>query len=193
MGYCDEAETVFCGSCPAPDAGARFPDRLRSSRWAMSPLSGRVPSSFGGRSIHQESAKEADMAADDTRHERVDGENARLDHTMRDISKAMVKIYKEQFGRGPETVWTRHCGPDIIVSVICNSLTPVERTMLAMGEEARLRDIRVMFQHATEAHFRETVEDITGRRVIGFMSGIDVHNDLSSEVFTLGPYTSLTQ
>jgi hypothetical protein len=31
------------------------------------------------------------------------------------------------------------------------------------------------------------VEDVTGRRVIGFMSGIDVHNDLSSEVFTLEP------
>jgi uncharacterized protein YbcI len=68
-----------------------------------------------------------------------------------------------------------------------NSLTPVERSMRDMGEQQRLRDIRVMFQHATEPQFREAVERITGRRVIGFMSGIDVRNDLSSEVFTLEP------
>jgi uncharacterized protein YbcI len=114
-------------------------------------------------------------------------EDPRSDSTLRELSKAMVKLYKEQFGRGPETVWTRYSGPDAILTVLGNSLTPVERTMLQMGEEQRLRDIRTMFQHATESKFRAAVEEITGRRVIGFMSGIDVHNDLSSEVFTLEP------
>jgi uncharacterized protein YbcI len=119
-----------------------------------------------------------------------DIEDPRSDSTLREISKAMVKLYKEQFGRGPETVWTRYSGPDAILTVLGNSLTPVERTMLQMGEEQRLRDIRTMFQHATESKFREEVERITGRRVIGFMSGIDVHHDLSSEVFTLEPEAS---
>jgi uncharacterized protein YbcI len=108
---------------------------------------------------------------------------------LRDVSKAMVKLYKEQFGRGPETVWTRYSGPDAIITILGNSLTPVERTMRDMGEEQRLRDIRVMFQHATEPKFRELIERITGRRVIGFMSGIDVANDISCEVFTLEPET----
>ena len=116
-----------------------------------------------------------------------DVEDPRGDSTLREISKAMVRLYKEQFGRGPETVWTRYSGPDAILTVLGNSLTPVERTMLQMGEEQRLRDIRTMFQHATESQFRAAVEEITGRRVIGFMSGIDVRNDLSSEVFTLEP------
>jgi uncharacterized protein YbcI len=107
--------------------------------------------------------------------------------TLREVSQAMVRIYKEQFGRGPETVWTRYSGPDAITSIVENSLTPVERSMLKMGEEHRLRDIRMMFQHATEPQFREAVQRITGRRVIGFMSGIDVHNDISCEVFTLAP------
>jgi uncharacterized protein YbcI len=117
----------------------------------------------------------------------TDIEDPRSDSTLREISKAMVRLYKEQFGRGPETVWTRYSGPDAILTVLGNSLTPVERTMLQMGEEQRLRDIRTMFQHATEPQFRAAVEEITGRRVIGFMSGIDVRNDLSSEVFTLEP------
>ena len=120
-------------------------------------------------------------------HPDPDPEAPPPDRTLRDISKAIVALYKEQFGRGPETVWTRYSGPDAILTVLGNSLTPVERTMLQMGEEQRLRDIRTMFQHATEPQFRAAVEEITGRRVIGFMSGIDVRNDLSSEVFTLEP------
>jgi uncharacterized protein YbcI len=106
---------------------------------------------------------------------------------LRDISRAMVRLYKEQFGRGPENVSTHYSTPDTIISILGNSLTPVERTMRDIGEEQRLRDIRLMFQHATEPRFREAVEQITGRRVIGFMSGIDVHHDLSCEVFTLEP------
>jgi uncharacterized protein YbcI len=106
---------------------------------------------------------------------------------LREVSRAMVRLYKDQFGRGPETVSTHYAGPNVIVSVLANSLTPVEKSMREMGEHQRLRDIRTMFQHATEAQFRAAVEQITGRRVVGFMSGIDVVNDISSEVFTLEP------
>jgi uncharacterized protein YbcI len=106
---------------------------------------------------------------------------------LRDISRAMVRLYMEQFGRGPESVSTHYSTPDTIISILGNSLTPVERTMRDIGEEQRLRDIRLMFQHASEPRFREAVEQITGRRVIGFMSGIDVQHDLSCEVFTLEP------
>jgi uncharacterized protein YbcI len=104
---------------------------------------------------------------------------------LRDISREMVRLYKEQFGRGPESVSTRYAGANCIVSILGNSLTPVEITLREMGEEQRLRDIRLMFQHATEPKFRAAVEEITGRKVIGFMSGTDVNNDISSEVFTL--------
>jgi hypothetical protein len=42
-----------------------------------------------------------------------------------------------------------------------------------------------MFQHAREDDFRETVERITGRRVRGFISGTDTHEDVSCEVLYL--------
>jgi uncharacterized protein YbcI len=125
--------------------------------------------------------------SDEQRTHEADTEDPRTESRLREVSKAMVKLYKEQFGRGPETVWTRYSGPDTLVSILGNSLTPVERTMREMGEEARLRDIRMMFQYTTEPKFRELVERITGRRVIGFMSGMDVNNDLACEVFTLEP------
>jgi uncharacterized protein YbcI len=56
-----------------------------------------------------------------------------------------------------------------------------------MGERPRLRDIRMMFQYATEDKFRAAVEEATGRKVRAFMSGVDVDQDISCEVFTLEP------
>jgi uncharacterized protein YbcI len=106
---------------------------------------------------------------------------------LRDVSQAMVRLYQEQFGRGPESVQTHFASPDILISILSNSLTPVERNMRDIGEAQRLRDIRMMFQHTTEPQFRAIVETITGRRVIGFMSGMDVNVDESCEVFTLAP------
>jgi uncharacterized protein YbcI len=82
---------------------------------------------------------------------------------LQEISRAMVKLYREQFGRGPETVWTRYSGPDALLCVLGNSLTPVERSMLQIGEDQRVREIRTMFQHTTEPQFRTEVERITGR------------------------------
>jgi uncharacterized protein YbcI len=68
---------------------------------------------------------------------------------------------------------------------LTNSLTPVERNLRDIGETQRLRDIRTLFQHVAEPQFRAIVETVSGRRVIGFMSGIDVNVDESCEVFTL--------
>jgi uncharacterized protein YbcI len=106
---------------------------------------------------------------------------------LRDVSAAMVRLYKEQFGRGPETAHSSFSAPDTLICILGNSLTPVERTMRDMGEHQRLRDIRMMFQHATEPQFRAAVEQITGRGVVAFMSGVDIANDVSCEVFVLEP------
>jgi uncharacterized protein YbcI len=43
----------------------------------------------------------------------------------------------------------------------------------------------MFFQYASEQQFRETVEQITGRKVWAFVSGIDTERDVSSEVFYL--------
>lgn len=106
---------------------------------------------------------------------------------MRELTRALVALYKDQFGRGPVTASSHFAGPDVVVSLLGGSLTPVEVTMRALGEHQRLRDIRTMFQHATEPQFRAAVEAATGRRVVAFMSGIDVDHDVSCEVFTLEP------
>lgn len=117
----------------------------------------------------------------------VDGHGPGHGRELAQISNEMVRIYKEQFGRGPTKAATHYAGPDIVISTLEHSLTPVEVNMVAMGEHQRLRDIRLFFQHATEEGFVAAIENITGRKVRGFVSGMDTHQDISSEVFYLEP------
>ena len=106
---------------------------------------------------------------------------------LSELSNAMVKLYKEQFGRGPTKTVTSYAGPNVLITTLENSLTPVERRMAEMGEHQRLRDARTFFQYATEREFISAVEQITGRKVRAFVSGIDTAQDVSSEVFYLEP------
>ena len=112
--------------------------------------------------------------------------------TQTALSNEMVKLYKELFGRGPTKSRTDFAGPDLIICSLERSLTPAEQTMIDMGEHQRLRDARLFFQHAREHDFREAVERITGRKVRGFVSGMDTHHDISAEVFYLEPEADAT-
>ena len=106
---------------------------------------------------------------------------------LAELSNAMVKLYKEQFGRGPTKTVTNYAGPNVLITTLEDSLTPAERRMAEMGEHHRLRDTRMFFQYASLREFTHTVERISGRKVRGFVSGIDTEQDISSEVFYLEP------
>jgi uncharacterized protein YbcI len=107
---------------------------------------------------------------------------------LMEISNRMVRLYKEQFGRGPVRARTYWTGPDMVTSVLEHTLTPAERNLATMGEHQRLRDTRMFFQYATVREFCEPVEQITGRKVRAFISGIDTEVDgLSIETFVLHP------
>jgi uncharacterized protein YbcI len=104
------------------------------------------------------------------------------------ISNEMVRIYKERFGRGPTKTRTQWAGPDVVVVTLEDTLTPVERSLVALGEHARLRDLRTFFQYATVREFCEPVERLTGRKVRVFISGIDTEVEgVSTEMFFLHP------
>jgi uncharacterized protein YbcI len=102
-----------------------------------------------------------------------------------EISREMVRLYKDQFGRGPTKARTEFAGPDIVISTLEDSFTPAERRMSEMGENQRLRDTRTFFQHATEENFCTVVERLLKRKVRAFVSGIDTARDVSAEVFYL--------
>jgi uncharacterized protein YbcI len=102
------------------------------------------------------------------------------------ISREMVRLYKELFGRGPTRASTL-VTENLIVSTLEDSLTPAERNLVELGEHQRLRDVRMFFQHSSEKEFCTVVEEVTGRRVRAFVSGIDPERDVSAELFYLEP------
>jgi len=119
----------------------------------------------------------------DDRHE---GTAALTDRSpMLEISNAMVRLYKDAFGRGPTKARAQFAGPDTLVVMLESSLTVAERNLVAMGEHQRLREARLFFQYALEDQFRAIVEQALGRRTVAFISGIDTHRDVAMEVFTL--------
>ena len=44
-----------------------------------------------------------------------------------EISREMVRLYKEQFGRGPTKARTNFAGPDIVIVTLEDTFTPAER------------------------------------------------------------------
>jgi uncharacterized protein YbcI len=106
---------------------------------------------------------------------------------MLEISNAMVRLYKEAFGRGPTKARAQFAGPDTLVVTLESSLTVAERNLVSLGEHQRLREARLFFQYALEDQFRAIVEQALGRRTVAFVSGIDTERDVAMEVFTLEP------
>src|SRR4051812_49483404 len=102
------------------------------------------------------------------------------------ISREMVRLYKELFGRGPTKASTV-IASDMIVCTLEESLTPAERNLVEMGEHQKLRDVRLFFQYSTEHAFRGVIEKATGRKVRAFVSGMDAAQDVAAEVFYLAP------
>src|SRR5215213_9143522 len=126
------------------------------------------------------------MAAEDQQDQPTPAESRTS--ILMEVSNAMVRLYKEQFGRGPTEVRTQWAGPNALVAFLEDTLTPAERNMVRMGAHAHLRDTRMFFQYATVREFCEPVEQITGRKVRSFLSSIDTEvQGLSIETFVLHP------
>ncbi len=107
---------------------------------------------------------------------------------LKDISDEMVRLYKDQFGRGPRRVRSDWANGDTLVVMLESTLTPAEQSLARMGEHERLRETRMFFQYATVPEFCAPVEKHTGRKVKAFISGIDTQVDgLSCELFVLHP------
>jgi uncharacterized protein YbcI len=106
------------------------------------------------------------------------------------VSNAMVRLHKEQFGRGPTQARSHFAGPDALLCVLEDALLPAERKMVTLGEESRVRDSRVSFQAATADEFIAAVEEIVGRKVRAFASAVDPPNNVVFENFAFEPLTA---
>jgi uncharacterized protein YbcI len=100
------------------------------------------------------------------------------------IANQIVRLHSEYYGRGPTKAKT-YMVDDLVVVVLEETFTPVERTLIERGEIDAIREIRHRFQMAMEVQFTSVIEAATGRRVRAFMSETDLDSDTSVEVFLL--------
>jgi uncharacterized protein YbcI len=103
------------------------------------------------------------------------------------VSSVLVKLHKEQFGRGPTHARTDYAGRDVLVCTLEDALLPAERAMVDIGEQQRIRESRAFLQAVTADLFVGAVEDILGRKVRAFSSAIDPAAGVVFEVFAFQP------
>ena len=99
------------------------------------------------------------------------------------ISTSIVAILRDHYGRGPMRAKT-YALDDIIVVVMRGSgFTPLEQTIMNSGDPERVVAMREDFQRVMAVPYRETIEELTGRRVVAFLSQAHVEPDITVEMF----------
>jgi uncharacterized protein YbcI len=102
------------------------------------------------------------------------------------ISDGMVALLKEFYGRGP-TRAKSYFEDDLVVCVLRGGFTRVEQTLLEGGRGSAVIQQRMEFQDLMRDRFAAVIENATGQRVIGYMSGNQQEPDIMCEVFVLAP------
>jgi uncharacterized protein YbcI len=101
------------------------------------------------------------------------------------ISTEIVAILRENYGRGPMQAKT-YAHDDLIVVVLRGiGLTPLEKTMIDSGDPGRVVDMRHDFQRVMADRYKQTIEGLTGRTVVAFLSQAHVAPDITMETFFL--------
>lgn len=107
------------------------------------------------------------------------------------ISNALVRIHRDYLGRGPNRVRT-FLKDNTLVLVLEEVLTKAEHSLVADGRSEEVLRTRASFQQVMKADIVAAVEQLTGRKVIAFMSTNHIDPDLGCEVLLFEPETADT-
>ena len=102
------------------------------------------------------------------------------------ISNGMVGLLRRHAGRGPTRARTT-VGRDHVLVMLRDTLTTGEHTLVAADRSDLVLETRRAYQEAMRPEAIAMVENLTGRRVVGFMSDNHIDPDLAAEVFVLEP------
>jgi len=100
------------------------------------------------------------------------------------ISNAIVGIHREHYGRGASRTRTV-MGADYIICFMEDIYTRIEKTLIEAGRFEAVQATRSAFQDTMRERFSAAVEELSGRKVVGFLSQVHVDPDLSVETFIL--------
>lgn len=100
-----------------------------------------------------------------------------------EISREIVGIHADRFGRGPtraKTIWR----DEIVLCLLQDVFTRSEQVLVDAGKFEQVRAHRQALEEAVEPLMRETVERVTGSRVRAFLHQVSPEGT-ASEVFLL--------
>lgn len=103
---------------------------------------------------------------------------------LTEISNAAVALHREHFGRGPGAAKT-HVTDNLVVCVLTDVFTPLERTLIEAGQAARVRETRAIHHAATEEAYKARMEAVLGRPVAAHMSTVHIPTDVAVDIFVL--------
>jgi len=98
------------------------------------------------------------------------------------ISTEMVRAQKKYFGKGPESAKS-YMLDDFLLIVMRGSHTVAEKTMLDLGQEDQVRSFRQTFQNEMTGQLTGMVEQLTGRKVLGYQSQFIFEPEVVIEIF----------
>jgi len=105
------------------------------------------------------------------------------------ISNAIVRLLSDYTGRGPTKART-YINEELISVVLQDTLTKGERSLVSNGETALVLANRKAYQNSMGPDLVASVEEISGRRVIAFLSDNHIEPDYAIESFVLAPRTA---
>ncbi len=106
---------------------------------------------------------------------------------LAEVTNRIVAFTREHYGRGPIKAKT-YVLDNLIVCVLTDGFTAIERTMMEGGEPDRVLEMRRDFQRLMKQRYTGMIEHLTGRKVLAFLSQAHVEPDLTIEMFLMdGP------
>jgi uncharacterized protein YbcI len=103
---------------------------------------------------------------------------------LAEITNGIVGLLREHYGRGPIKAKT-YVVDNMIMCVLSNGYTAIERTMMEGGEPDRVLDMRREFQRLMKTRYSAVIEDLTGRKVLAVLSDAHVEPDVAVEIFVM--------
>jgi uncharacterized protein YbcI len=103
------------------------------------------------------------------------------------VTDAMVALHVRYHHREPVTAKTLLLGGDLLACVMGGIYTDVEKTMIELQRTTIVQETRSAFQNAMQHKFIATVEGLSGRKVLAFISNHHVGPDMEIELFVLRP------
>ena len=101
-----------------------------------------------------------------------------------DISSAVVRLFLKHTGRGPTKARTT-IDADLVVVLMKDTMTTGEKSLVRAGKETDVLHLRRTFQETLRSELVETVEGLTDRSALSFMSSNNVDPDTAAMIFVL--------